>query len=162
MPMRNVKEISIVRRFWRDERGAQSIEMVLMSPLLIAMVLITVDVTSVYQMHSEMWNVARDTARRMAARQLPSKEDAEAYAETSLTMFQAANYTISATYDLDGDMTVTISAPISEVVAFGSYFVTALDLDAPIVSFSRMRTEPVSNFNPSTGPGTGGGPADPV
>lgn len=135
-----------VVQFLKDERGSETIQFVMFLPLFAFLVVIVIDATTLYQTHSEMWNVARDTARRMAARQLNSAAEAEAYAVTHLTMF-ANTYQVSATYDPDADMVVVIDVPISDSMIFGAFLGPVLNRN--MRSRVKMRAEP----DPSAGGG---------
>ncbi len=139
-----------VHEFLSDERGSESVQFILFVPLFAVLMIVVTDATILYQTHSEMWNVARDTARRMAARQLNSVAEAEAYAATQLTMFANA-YEVAATYDLDGDMTVTIDVPIVDGMIFGNFLGPVLS--GSLRSYVKMRTEPDPNAPPPA-PGT--------
>ena len=84
--------------FLRDERGSQTIEFVLWIPIIGALMVLITDAFLLYMTHTEMWNVARDTARRMTTGDLSTKAAAETYAGTQLTFFEYP-YTVTATYD---------------------------------------------------------------
>lgn len=56
-------------RFLRDEGGTATMEMLLWLPLLFFLLVLTIDASLVYLRHGEMWNVARDLARTVAAGQ---------------------------------------------------------------------------------------------
>ena len=87
-----------VLTFLRDERGSQTIEFVLWIPIIGALMVLITDAFLLYMTHTEMWNVARDTARRMTTKNLVTKAEAEAYASSQLTFFEYP-YTVNATYD---------------------------------------------------------------
>jgi Flp pilus assembly pilin Flp len=73
-----------VGRFLRDEGGSATIEFVLWVPVFAFILMATVDATILYLHHTEMWNVARDTTRRMAEGSILTVSGAEAYAASAL------------------------------------------------------------------------------
>ena len=71
-------------QFLRDDHGAMTIEFVLWVPFIVALLTTVVDATTLYVTHTEMWNVARDTTRRMAEGSILTVSGAEAYAASAL------------------------------------------------------------------------------
>lgn len=51
--------------FLSDERGSPTIEFVLWMPLITTLTIVVIDASTLYLTHSDMWIIARDTARRM-------------------------------------------------------------------------------------------------
>ena len=138
-----------IAEFITDQRGSETIQFVSFVPLFVVLLLIVVDATVLYLTNSEMWNVARDTARRMAAKQLTSEADAVTYAANHLTMYDHA-YAITASYDPNGQMQVVISVPIADAMVFGRYLGSLLT--QKMETRATMRAEP----DPGAGGGTGG------
>ena len=54
-----------ISTFLRDETGAVTIEFILWVPVFVGLLVFVTDASIIYLTHSEMWSVARDTARRM-------------------------------------------------------------------------------------------------
>ena len=93
--------------FLRDDRGSQSIEFVLWLPIIGALLVIISYASILYTAHTEMWNVARDTARRMTTGVFDVKVDTEwvldeakamAYAQEQLKLYEffGAGYAVTA------------------------------------------------------------------
>ena len=98
--------------FLKDQNGSESIQLLLFLPLFAALLVIITDASFLYLTHSEMWNVARDTARRMAAGQLTTEQEAVNYAATQMERFEE-QYQVSASYDPDTKMVILITVPIA-------------------------------------------------
>ena len=112
-----------LNRFLRDEHGTMTIEFVLWIPLLMAVAIFVLDVTTIYITHTEMWNVARDTARRMVTGAVTTEEQAEAYAANAMNLRQHYNYDIQAIYHDDKDaVRVFIRYAVADmsILAYGS------------------------------------------
>ena len=114
--------------FFRDDRGSQTIEFVLWLPITVALLIIIIDASMLYLTHTEMWNVARDTARRMTTGVLATEDLAEAYANEQLNLYRTfdSGYNVVAQRDPDTAMTVVITLSLSDVSIITSYF--GLDL----------------------------------
>lgn len=69
--------------FLRNEKGSFAIEFAIWVPLVMALLLATVDISVSFFGYARMWDVARDTARRAATGQLAAAE-AEAHAAAQL------------------------------------------------------------------------------
>lgn len=125
--------------FLDDERGSETIQFVLFVPLFVFLLVIVADASFLFLSYSEISNVARDTARRMAAGQFTSDQEAVDYAVAHLTMFEAP-YDVSASYDPNSHMAVLIEVGIADAMVFGKFLGPVLDktLRARVV----MRSEP--------------------
>lgn len=132
--------MSSVSTFLRDERGSQTIQFVLWVLPLSFLLIIVTDASFLYLTHTEMWNVARDTARRMSAGQLLTATEAEAHVATQLSQYDHP-FTVTAGYDLTTSMSVVISVPIADAAIFGLFLAPVLGntMDARVV----MRSEPI-------------------
>ena len=92
--------------FLLDDRGTATIEFVIWIPMIAMLLVLATDASTMYLTHTEMWTVARDTARRMTTKNLLTKAEAEAYASAQLTFFEYP-YTVNATYDAATAMEVS-------------------------------------------------------
>ena len=105
-------------RFLDDQKGAVTIEFTtLVVPFILFMVFV-VDASVIYFTHSEMYNTARDIARRMATDQINSDAEALEYAAEHLFLGDR-------TYTLDSDFetgTVSIMVGVSDAAVFGAWF----------------------------------------
>lgn len=104
-----------LNRFGREQRGSITVEFVIWIPVFLVIMGFIADATMLYLMQADMWNVARDTTRRMTTGQL-SAPDAETYAASAL-LYPNKNYTITATQGTDD--VVEISLPVTDASIFG-------------------------------------------
>jgi Flp pilus assembly protein TadG len=116
--MQNAKPGALRRAlsfYRRDEQAAVTVEFVLWLPVFIIILFLIVEVSLLFLTQSSMWNVARDTARRIATHEFDQTE-AEAHATSAMT-FGGHSYTIAA--DAAGpEVSVTISASVGDVLLF--------------------------------------------
>ena len=131
--------------FFRDDRGSQSIEFVLWLPIIGALLVIISYASILYTTHTEMWNVARDTARRMTTGVLEVGVPAEDYAYSQLKLYEllGSGYDVQATEDTT---TSTMNVVITLSVTDGSFdagFFGALTLvGGTMAARVVMRAEP--------------------
>lgn len=125
-----------VREFFRDERGNASVEFVLWIPGFALLLIVTTDASVLYLTHTEMWNVARDTARKVAIGEIT---DAEAVTEARNNL-PARPYVISASSSAELEVFVRIQITVSDAAVFGKYMGSILDL--PMVARVSLRREP--------------------
>jgi len=105
----------------RNDRGAVTIEFVLWIPILVALLVTAIDATTLYVTQTEMWKVARDTARRMVTGRVLTESDAEAYAQNAIKLREAP-YQVDAVYDKNVAVQVTITLDFDDIsiVGYGS------------------------------------------
>lgn len=108
-----------LKRFLRDSRGAVTVEFTVLVPAFVFIMILFVDTSIVYLTHSEMYNSARDIARRMSTHQLETPADVQAYAVQNLTL-GARQYVV--TPDFGGVMSVSITVSVSDAAFFGAFF----------------------------------------
>ncbi len=125
--------------FLRDEKGAVTIEFVLWVPIFVGLLVLVTDASIIYLTHSEMWNVARDTTRRMTTEQITTKAEARDYAAAHLFL-GARTYVIDP--DFGGDMNVTIAIGLDDAAIFGFFFKSILGQS--LVASVTMRREPLN------------------
>lgn len=106
-------------RFLRDEKGAVTIEFTVLVPFFVLLLVLFADAAVVYLTLTEMYNVARDTARRMSTGQLATDDDVLAYAQQHLHL-GSRTYTIDPDFGMSNRVTVFI--PMSEAAIFGVWF----------------------------------------
>lgn len=119
---------SVAARFWRDERGSATIEILLWLPFFLFLVFLTVDASLLYWRHGEMWNVARDVARTIAAGSLDGANDAE------LTSFVAdrlgvTNVSVLTAPTSDGEGVIVTVRRNPDFLTTFSFFANLLDDD---------------------------------
>ncbi len=145
--------------FLRDDRGSQTIEFVLWLPIIGALLVIISYASILYSTHTEMWNVARDTARRMTTGVFDVKIGEEwvldeakamAYAQEQLRLYEffGSGYEVTATENPDPSnpdtsrMTVVITLGVTDgsfdAGFFGAFTLVGGMLAARVV----MRAEP--------------------
>lgn len=114
----------IDREAWRslrdDETGAMTVDFVVWLPLFVSLLVIVSDASILYLTQTEMWNVARDTVRRMTTQQLKSENDARCWAKAKLNLYSYLAYDVDATSTADVN-SVVIRVALSDASAFG-YF----------------------------------------
>ncbi len=103
---------------WRDERGVAAIEFAFILPVLVLMLTGMINLGALLFLQSNMGDVARDTARRLAVRELTAA-NAPSYAEGRLVNW-GGTFTVTAAMPNpadpnDRDITVQISVPIADV-----------------------------------------------
>lgn len=125
-------------RFGGDETGAVTIEFVTLVPAFIFLLVLFADASAIYLTRSEMFNVARDVARRMSTREITTLEQARAYAADHLFL-DARTYYIQTHFG--GNMAVAIYVPLYDAAIFGYWFKPILG--KILVADAMMRQEPL-------------------
>jgi len=91
-----------------DEMGAVTIEFVLWVPIFASLLVFVTDASIIYMTHSEMWNVARDTSRRMSTEEITTVNEVRDYAAAPLFLSER-EYVIDPSFG--SDMNVAIDGP---------------------------------------------------
>jgi Flp pilus assembly protein TadG len=125
-------------RFLRDEHGSATIEFVLWVPVFVALLVATVDATILYLHHTEMWNVSRDVARRVAVGDI-SEADAANTIQNELFLYSDA-YTVATSNPSQLDVEITIQTSILDASVFGFFRPV---LGRYLTAHVTMRREPV-------------------
>ncbi len=89
--------------------------------------------------HSEMWNVARDTTRRMTTEEFTTVAEARDYAAAHLFLGERT-YVVDP--DFGGEMNVTIAISLDDATIFGFFFESILGKS--LVANVTMRREPLN------------------
>ncbi len=136
--------------FLSDESGSQTIEFVLWLPIIGALLVIISYASILYSTHTEMWTVARDTARRMTTGvfdvdKVLDEAAAITYAQEQLKLYEflGSGYDVTATEDtVTETMTVVITLGVTDgsydAGFFGAFSLVGGTLAARVV----MRAEP--------------------
>lgn len=95
-------------RFARDETGSFSIETMIWIPLFAVVFAFVTDVSLTYYGYSRMWDVARDSVRRVTTGEMTTAE-AEAHARSILTGGAVYSVTVDDTDTEDVVITITAS-----------------------------------------------------
>ncbi len=135
--------------FLRDDRGSQTIEFILWIPIFVALLTIVIDATTLYLTHTEMSNVARDTARRITTGHIMNKTDAEAHAASAMGL-RDYPYVVSATNDLNTGVEVVIAVNVKDMSII-SFLSPLTILGGTITSRVVMRPDPDIPFDTSSG-----------
>lgn len=106
--------------FLRDDKGAVTIEFTVLVPFFIFMLVIFADFAAVYLTHTEMYNVARDAARRMSTGELKNADEVVAYASEHMFLGQRL-YTVFTDFGPNGNMQVLVEIPVGEAAIFGFF-----------------------------------------
>ena len=127
-----------VSQFLRDEHGSATIEFVLWVPVFVILLVATTDATILYLHHTEMWNVSRDVARRVAVGDL-SESDAADVVQNELFLYSNA-YTVATSNPTELNVQIMIQTSIADASVFG-FFKPVLGeyLTASVI----MRREPI-------------------
>jgi len=126
----------MLSRFLRDDSGSATIEFVLWVPVFVVLLVATTDATILYLSHTEMWNVSRDIARRIAVGDITADE-AVNEAQKELFLYNRT-YRVAAESGID--VVVEIQTNVGDASVFGFFKpVLSRELSARVV----MRREPV-------------------
>lgn len=125
-------------RFIQDQKGAVTIEFTTLVPAFVLMMVFFVDASVIYFTHSEMYNVARDLARRMSTGQIENDQQALDYAAERLFLGERT-YVVDSDFQ---DVTVTIAVRVSDAAVFGAWFRPILG--QALVARSEMGREPLN------------------
>jgi|GEM_PF-860108 len=138
-----------LRAFGERETGTVTVEFILWMPVLLLILAFTADACQLYQVQADMWNVASDTARRMATGELVATTattgTAQSYAATQL-LYPNLPYTYNF---VEGSMTSTppvddvaeITVPMASASVFGILAVYGSFTGASIDVKVTMRAE---------------------
>lgn len=105
-----------LRRFKKNDEGNATVEFVLWLPLIVGIVVGAFDLNIILMTQSNMWNVARDTARRISTGELDAAAG-QAYALEQLTYM---NFEYGVDISVDTDVVVDIDTFLSNVAVIGS------------------------------------------
>lgn len=126
------------RRFLGDERGSATIEFVLWLPVFAVILMVAVDATVLYLQHSEMWNISRDVARRLAVSDITEEQVADSVAD-QLFLFSPA-YTVAISDPTALDVRIVIQTRVADASVFGLFEPV---LDQYLTAAVTMRREPI-------------------
>ena len=148
-----------LRRFLGDESGAMTVDFVVWLPLFVSLLVIVTDASILYLTQTEMWNVARDTVRRMTTQQLQSEAAAKCWAESEMSLYSHLAYQVDAQSSMQFN-TVSITVALNDASSLG-YFLQPV-LGETISARVTMRADPTLDAAlPENGtcpaPGNGGG-----
>jgi len=131
--------MSAVKEFLKDETGAVTVEFVTLVPMFVMMLMFFTDASILYLTHSDMFNAARDIARRMSTEQITTVEQAQTYAAENLQLYDRVY--VMATNPALAEMTVTISVGIRDAAIFGAFLAPVLG--RTLSASATMRREPL-------------------
>ncbi len=131
-----------ILKFLRDDRGLQTIAFLLWVPIFVALLVIVIDASTLYLTQTEMWNVARDTARRMTTGALKTESQVRVYANSQLHQFRnnTGLYTVDASFD--PVVVVAISIGAGDISFTGFRYLGYTIFGGPISAQVVMRPEP--------------------
>ncbi len=119
-----------LRRFIRDQTGTATIEFVLWVPVYVILLVAVTDASILYLTHTEMWNAARDTARRISVGAI-NAAGAPDHAAKNL-LLSGRTYTLAASDA--GPVIVEISVNVGDASVFGFFKpVLGRELNARVV-----------------------------
>src|SRR5215475_9601986 len=108
-------------RFLAGNEGSVTVEFVIWIPVLLVILAFTADACLMYLVQADMWNVARDTVRRMSTGQITTIADAKTYASGQM-LYSTKPYVITPTFaaTANGDDIIDITLPVSQASVFGT------------------------------------------
>ena len=127
-----------VPQFLRDERGSVTIEFVLWVPVMAVILVAATDATVLYLHHTEMWNVSRDVARRVAVGDM-SEADAATVVQNEMFLYSRA-YTVATSDPTDLDVRIMIQTSIADASVFGFFKPV---MGRYLTAMVTMRREPI-------------------
>jgi len=108
-----------VSQFLRDEHGSATIEFVLWVPAFVVILVAATDATVLYLHHTEMWNVSRDVARRVAVGDM-TEADAVGAVQSEMFLYSRA-YTVATSNPAELDVQIMIQTSIADASVFGFF-----------------------------------------
>ncbi len=127
-----------VSQFLRDEHGSATIEFVLWVPIFVVILVAATDATILYLHHTEMWNVSRDVARRVAVGDI-TEADAVNVVQNEMFLYSRA-YTVATSDPADLDVQIMIQTRIADASVFGFFEPV---LGRYLTAMVTMRREPI-------------------
>ena len=128
----------LVSQFLRDERGSATIEFVLWVPIFVVILVAATDATILYLHHTEMWNVSRDVARRVAVGDM-TEADAVTVVQNEMYLYSRA-YTVSTSDPTELDVKIMIRTSVADASVFGFFKPV---LGRYLTAMVTMRREPI-------------------
>jgi Flp pilus assembly protein TadG len=125
-------------RFLRDERGSATIEFVLWVPVFVIILVAATDATVLYLHHTEMWNVSRDVARRVAVGDM-TEADAAAAVQNEMFLYSRA-YTVATSNPTELDVRIMIQTNVGDASVFGFFKPV---MGRYLTAMVTMRREPI-------------------
>ena len=89
------KVLRRLRRFARRGEGSVTVEFVVWIPVLVLILAFTADACQLYLVQADIWNVARDAARRMSILQLTASPDTVTPFVKGQLLYYNTHYTIT-------------------------------------------------------------------
>lgn len=117
----DTRRMGSVGALLRDERGAVTGEFTVVVPFFVFLLVFFADATILYLTHTEMYNLARDAARRMSTGELQNADEVVAYASERMFLGQRL-YTVYTDFGANGNMQVLVEVPVGEAAIFGFFF----------------------------------------
>lgn len=110
-----------ISAFLRDERGSYTIEFCLWIPMFLFFLAATVDASLLYLTHNNMWNAARDAARRGSTGELEDYAAIKQHLEGTL-LLGGNQYYLPAGQGVNGnEVTVVIQTQIGDASLFNIF-----------------------------------------
>lgn len=121
-----------------DERGAMTIEFTTLLPFFVFLLVFFADASLIYLTHTEMYNAARDIARRMATEEIRTEQEALDYAAGHLLLGQR-RYLVDP--EFGGEMRVTVAIGLGDAAISGQFFAPVLG--RTLTASATVRREPL-------------------
>ena len=127
-----------VAQFLRDDHGSATIEFVLWVPIFVAILVAATDATVLHLHHTEMWNVSRDVARRVAVGDM-TEADAVNAVGNEMFLYSRA-YTVWTSDPTELDVKIMIRTSVADASVFGFFKPV---LGRYLTAMVTMRREPI-------------------
>lgn len=110
-------------RFWRDRSGLPAIEFALLAPVLILLVLGSIEAANLYSLRNEMVAASRDAARRIAVGSVDLESAellvAERIRRRTKASIEVQAYEVELADDAGFDVVVEVAVPLAEAMITG-------------------------------------------
>lgn len=148
----------LVRAFVVDQKGGSAIELALAAPVLLLILIGTIEAAHLYLVQSELTSAARQAARRLAVDAMTT-DQTEAFVRARLSEVTQAVVTVSvasaALQQNQADLTVHVSVPMRDVMLFGFDYLLPAGGDSGAATDSAKTTATSEATTQTT---TGAGP----
>ena len=114
-----MKLARIVRRTWKDEDGAQTVEAVIWLPVFIMFLVLVIDVSTVFNRQSEILRIVQDANRSYATGRIQTTAETESFIAQAIGTL-AENSTITTTL-IDGIISTRLSIPADKLMPINSF-----------------------------------------
>ncbi len=147
-----------LRKLLGDQGGGSAIELALAAPVLLLILIGTIEAAHLYLVQSELTSAARQAARRLAVNAMTT-DQTEAFVRGRLSEVTQAVVTVNVAsaplQENQADLTVQVSVPMRDVMLFGFDYLLPAGSDSSAAKDSGSPTATTETMTQTT---TGAGP----